>query len=35
MNYAILVFGVVVIGGLVNYFVSGKKKFEPTLRKEE
>ncbi|KAK5117848.1 hypothetical protein LTR85_008622 [Meristemomyces frigidus] len=35
MNYAILIFGVVVIGAIVNYIVSGRKKFAPTLRKEE
>ncbi|KAK4548180.1 hypothetical protein LTR36_010049 [Oleoguttula mirabilis] len=35
MNYAILIFGVVVLGAIVNYIVSGRKKFVPTLRKEE
>jgi len=34
MNYAILVFGVVIVGAAINYAVSGRKKFAPTLRKE-
>ena len=35
MNYAILVFGVVIIFSAVYYILVGRKRFVPTLRKNE
>jgi len=35
MNYAILVFGVVIIFSAVYYVLVGRKQFVPTLRKNE
>lgn len=35
MNYASLVFGIVVIFSAINYVFVGRKKFKPTLRKSE
>jgi choline transport protein len=35
MNYAILIFGVVILFSVVYYIVVGRKRFVPTLRKNE
>lgn len=35
MNYASLVFGIVVIFSAVNYVIIGRKTFKPTLRKSD
>jgi choline transport protein len=33
MNWAIVVFGFVILVALVNYIVSGRKNFRPPIRK--
>lgn len=35
MNYAVLVFGVVIVFSFVYYIFVGRHKFKPTLRKNE
>lgn len=35
MNYAVLVFGIVVIVSGINYAFVGRKKFKPTVRKSD
>ncbi|KAK4903071.1 hypothetical protein LTR49_026879 [Elasticomyces elasticus] len=35
MNYAILIFGVVIVFSAVYYILVGRKRFVPTLRKSE